>query len=461
MLKIYNSFSQKKEVFTPIHSHKVNIYVCGPTVYDFAHIGNARTYTAFDVIIRYLRHQGYAVTYVRNITDIDDKIIKRANENNEDFSQVVNRFTKAIHDDFNALGLLTPDHEPRATEFIPHIIDFIQKLLDKTAAYVASNGDVYYAVRQFKNYGALSHHDIDQLESGARIEVNVVKEDPLDFVLWKLAKPHEPSWDSPWGAGRPGWHIECSAMSIALLGQQFDIHGGGKDLIFPHHENEIAQSEAVTGQKFVNTWMHAGYLQIEKEKMSKSLGNFLTIRDLLQHYPAEILRYFLITSHYRSPLSYSEEALQHARGALTRLYIALRGLEIALPLQESEFEKKFITAMDDDFNTPIALSILFEMAHEVQRLREKNAIKEAAQLGALLKSLGNVLGILQSDPLAFLQSGNLTIDVAYVNQLINDRNEARAKRDWAAADRIRAELSALSITLEDTSTGETLWKFTG
>lgn len=302
MISIYNNLTRQKEIFKPIQEGKAKIYVCGPTVYDYAHIGNARTYAAFDVVIRYLRWRGFDVTYVRNITDIDDKIIKRAQENKEDFTAVVERFTKAIHEDFSQLGLLAPNHEPTATGYIPHMIEMIKKLIAENHAYVASNGDVYYDVRKFKDYGCLSHRNIDQLESGARVEINDVKKDPLDFVLWKLAKPGEPYWESPWGVGRPGWHIECSAMSTHLLGNHFDIHGGGKDLIFPHHENEIAQTEAVTHEKFVNVWMHAGYLQMEKEKMSKSLGNFLTIRDLLKKHPPEVLRYFLITVHYRSPL---------------------------------------------------------------------------------------------------------------------------------------------------------------
>lgn len=459
MLKIYNSLTQQKETFNPIYPKKVNIYVCGPTVYDFAHIGNARTYAAFDVVIRYLRWQGYEVNYVRNITDIDDKIIKRANENNESFEAVVERFTKAIHEDFQALGLLSPTHEPRATEYIPHIISFITRLLENKHAYIADNGDVYYDVRRFKNYGALAHRDIDKLESGARVEVNVVKHDPLDFVLWKLAKPGEPYWESPWGVGRPGWHIECSAMSTCLLGDHFDIHGGGKDLIFPHHENEIAQSEAATQKKFVNTWMHAGYLQIEKEKMSKSLGNFFTIRDILQQHPPEILRYFLITSHYRSPIQFSENALLQSRSALERFYTALKDLPVQAALKESEYEKRFIAAMDDDFNTPIAFSVLFELAHEIHRLRDKD-LDLAAQYAALLKMLGGVFGILQDDPQQFLQSSTKDLDVEKIEELIAARIQARANKDWAEADRIRNELTAMSVVLEDNSKGTT-WKYIG
>lgn len=456
MLKIYNSLTHQKEEFIPLEPGKIKIYVCGPTVYDFCHIGNARTYAGFDVIIRYLRWREFQVTYVRNITDIDDKIIKRANENNELFQAVVNRFTQAMHDDFNALGLLSPDHEPRATEYIPHIIILIQTLISKGFAYIASNGDVYYDVRQFQSYGCLAHRNIDQLQSGARVEINDVKRDPLDFVLWKLAKPNEPSWESPWGPGRPGWHIECSAMSSALLGETFDMHGGGKDLIFPHHENEIAQSEAANNKKFVNTWMHAGYLQIDKEKMSKSLGNFFTIRDLLAKHNPEVLRYFLITSHYRSPINYSNESLEQARNALTRFYTALRDLPSAEPILHSDYEKRFIAAMDDDFNTPIAFAVLFDLVHEIQRLRDKD-IMMASQLGALLKQLTSVLGIVQSDPNVFLQAGPLHVDIEKIEALIAARNVARANKNWSEADHIRAELSAMSIELEDGANG-TSWK---
>jgi cysteinyl-tRNA synthetase len=456
MLKIYNSLTQKKENLNPMTPGKIKMYVCGPTVYDFCHIGNARTYAGFDVIIRYLRWRGNEVTYVRNITDIDDKIIKRANENKEPFQAVVDRFTEAMHTDFSALGLLSPDHEPRATEYVPQIIHFIQTLINKDAAYVASNGDVYYDVRQFKSYGCLAHRNIDQLESGARVEVNTVKRDPLDFVLWKLAKPDEPYWDSPWGIGRPGWHIECSAMSTSLLGDTFDIHGGGKDLIFPHHENEIAQSEAATQKKFVNVWMHAGYLQIDKEKMSKSLGNFFTLRDVLQEHLPEVVRYFLMMSHYRSPINYSTESLEQSRQALTRFYTALRDLPVAESLDDSDFEKRFIAAMDDDFNTPIAFSILFELAHEIQRLRDHD-LPAAAKHGALLKRLGSVFGILRSDPTSFLQTGKEKINVDHVEKLIVARNEARANKNWAEADRIRAELQGMSIELED-GAGPTQWK---
>lgn len=456
MLQIYNSLSGKKEIFKPIKPGKVNMYVCGVTVYDYCHIGHARTYTAFDFIIRYLKWRGYEVNHVRNITDIDDKIIKRAHENNENYSDVVNRFIEAMYEDFGALDILPPDHDPRATEYIKPMITMVETLIKNGFAYVAANGDVCYEVRKFKKYGELAHCDIDQLESGARIEVNDVKRDPLDFVLWKLAKPGEPFWESPWGIGRPGWHLECSVMSMSLLGNTFDIHGGGKDLIFPHHENEIAQSEATSHCHFVNTWMHAGYLQIDKEKMSKSLGNFFTIRDVLKDHHPEVLRYFFMTSHYRSPLSYSEESLIQARSALERLYTALRGLPEGIASGNSDFETKFINAMNDDFNTPIALSILFDLAHEINRLKIEK-MDDAIQFGALLKKLGSVMGILQNNPDKFLQSGKANVDNEKIQQLIEARNTARANKNWAESDRIRNELSAMSVVLEDGPNGTT-WR---
>jgi cysteinyl-tRNA synthetase len=459
MLKIYNSLTQKKEIFVPIEPGKVKLYVCGVTVYDFCHLGHARTYSAFDVIIRYLRWQGLDVTYVRNITDIDDKIINRANENQEAYTAVVERFTQAMHDDFAAIGLSQPNAEPRATQFIAEIIAITQQLINNGYAYVASNGDVYYSVRKFSDYGCLAQRDLDKLESGARVEINDVKKDPLDFVLWKLAKPGEPKWDSPWGEGRPGWHIECSAMSNGVLGKTIDIHGGGKDLIFPHHENELAQSEAANHCKFVNNWLHAGFLQIDKEKMSKSLGNFFTIRDALKIHKPEVLRYFLISSHYRSSLQFSENALQLARSALVRFYTALRDLNPAEPIRNTEYEKKFNAAMNDDFNTPVAFSVLFDLAHEIQRLRDVN-FELASQLGALLKLLGQVLGILQEHPQQFLQTSVIekTIEPAMIEALIQSRNQARAEKNWAEADRIRNELSAMSIILEDAA-GKTTWKY--
>jgi len=457
MLQIYNSISRKKEEFKPNKANEVTIYVCGPTVYDFAHVGNGRTYAAFDVIIRYLRWQGFKVTYVRNITDIDDKIIKRANENNESFEAVVERYTNAIHEDFAKLGLIEPDNEPKATEYIPQIVNFIEKLIENGSAYVAKNGDVNFDVRSFENYGKLSNRNIDELESGARVEVNTHKKDPLDFVLWKLAKPNEPKWDSPWGEGRPGWHIECSVMSTSLLGLNIDIHGGGKDLIFPHHENEVAQSEACTHKKFVNYWLHSGFLQIDKEKMSKSLGNFFTIRDVLNNYPAEVVRYFMISGHYRSSVNYSKNALKLARQALERLYGTLRGLDLKESIKDTKFEKEFVSAMNDDFNTPIAISILFELSHEVQRLKSTD-LTLAAKHAVLLKELGGVFGILQDDPQKFLQSGAENLDAAKIEKLINDRAKARLNKDFSAADRIRDELIEMSVELEDGADG-TSWKY--
>jgi len=455
MLQIHNTLTRQKENFEPIQSNKVGMYVCGVTVYDHCHLGHARTYTSADVIVRYLRWRGYEVKYVRNITDIDDKIIKRANENNEEFHAVTKRFTQAMHEDFAALGLTPPDNEPRATEYIPQMISMIERIIANHHAYVGTNGDVYFEVRSFDNYGCLSHHNIEQLESGARVEVSEVKRDPLDFVLWKLAKPGEPAWDSPWGKGRPGWHIECSAMAKDLLGEHFDIHAGGRDLIFPHHENENAQSQAALKTKFVNVWMHAGFLQMEKEKMSKSLGNFITIRDVLRDHEPEVLRYFLMSSHYRSPLIYAHDALSQSRQSLARFYTALRFLPVAEPAKNTTYEEQFIAAMDDDFNTPIALSVLFDLAHEVQRLRDKDG-DAAASLAALLKQLGGVIGILQTDPEMFFQASS-SVDASRVEQLIAARQQARREKNWAEADRIRAELTDMCVVIEDGAQGTT-WK---
>lgn len=456
MLQIHNTLTRQKEEFKPLNGNKVGIYVCGVTVYDYCHLGHARTYASADVIIRYLRWRGYDVTYVRNITDIDDKIIKRANENNEPTSAVTERFIRAMHEDFDALNFERPDIEPRATEYIKQMIDFIAKLIAKDNAYIASNGDVYFAVRHFTDYGCLSHHNLEQLESGARVEISEAKRDPLDFVLWKLAKPGEPSWESPWGRGRPGWHIECSAMAMDLLGEQFDIHGGGRDLIFPHHENEIAQSQALTNKKFANVWVHGGFLQIDKEKMSKSLGNFVTIRDLLKEHSAETLRYFLLASQYRSPLIYTEDAIQQVKQSLARFYNALRGLPEAQAVQNSKYEARFIEAMDDDFNTPIALAVLFDLAHEVQRLREKD-LPAAAAHGALLKKLGGVIGIIQTNPEDFFQAGNKD-DAAKITRLIAARQTARQEKNWAEADRIRKELADMKVIIED-GAGGTSWRY--
>jgi cysteinyl-tRNA synthetase len=457
MLTIFNTLTREKEALKPIIAGKVKIYICGVTVYDHCHLGHARTYSAMDNVIRYLRYRHYDVITVRNITDIDDKIIKRSLENQETTTALTERFTKAMHDDFDALGLLEPEVEPRATQYIPHMKALIERLINQGFAYVGSSGDVYFDVRKFPHYGCLSHHDIDQLESGARVDVVEAKKDPLDFVLWKLAKPGEPAWESPWGEGRPGWHIECSAMAMDLLGETFDIHAGGRDLIFPHHENEIAQSMAATNKSFAHLWMHTGFLQVDKEKMSKSLGNFITIRDALSQHAPEVLRYFFAASHYRSPLIYTDEVLSQAKQSLTRFYTALRGLNLGAVPQHTAFEADFIKAMDDDFNSPVALSVLFDVTHEIWRLREAGSVDEAAGLGALLKHLGGLFGILQQDPEFYFQASG-QVDVAKVEALIAERQEARLNKNWAEADRIRAALLAMNVELDDTAGGKTIWK---
>ncbi len=456
MLQIFNTLTRQKENFTPIHQKKIALYACGVTVYDDCHLGHARTYVAIDAIYRYLQARGYEVNYVRNITDIDDKIIKRANERGEDFSALALFYASRMHEDFLKLNLLPPNHEPRATEYIPAMQALISTLIKKNYAYVASNGDVYFEVRRFSHYGCLSHHDIEQLESGARVEVVAVKRDPLDFVLWKLAKANEPAWDSPWGKGRPGWHIECSAMSMQLLSEHFDIHFGGRDLIFPHHENEIAQSEAASQQKLANIWMHTGFLEIDKEKMSKSLGNFVTIREVLKNHEPEVLRYLLIASHYRSPLIYTEGAFIQARNALERFYTALRFLPLVEALKNSPFEEKFLNAMDDDFNTPLALSILFDLAHHIERLRALARLDTAAAHAALLKKLGAMIGVLQTDPDNFFQS-DPSLDTQKITNLIAAREKARREKNWAQADQVRDELARMGVAIEDSINGTT-WK---
>lgn len=459
MLKIHNNLTKRKEEFKPIQPGKVRMYVCGMTVYDYCHLGHARVLVVFDVVYRYLRECGYEVTYIRNITDIDDKIINRANENHEDFNRLTGRFIQAMHEDAQALGILPPTREPRATRHIKEILDMIQTLIDRGYAYVADNGDVYYAVSRFEGYGKLSGKDPEDLRAGARVEVGEAKRDPLDFVLWKAAKPGEPAWDSPWGEGRPGWHIECSAMSTCCLGNHFDIHGGGADLQFPHHENEIAQSEGATGEKFVNYWMHNGFVRINEEKMSKSLGNFFTVREILERYRPEEVRYFILTSQYRSPLNYDDEHLDNARAALTRFYTALRGLPGAEPAGGEAFRERFRQAMDDDFNTPEALAVLFDLAREINRVRDEDEAR-AAGLGAQLRRLGGVLGILQDDPEQYLRGGageaaGLTDE--QIERLLQKRIQARKAKDWAEADRIRDELQAAGIILED-GPGTTTWR---
>lgn len=460
MLKIYNDLTNKKEEFKPLEPGKVRMYVCGMTVYDLCHLGHARVLVVFDVAYRYLKERGYDVTYIRNITDIDDKIINRANENGEPFGELTERFIKAMHEDAEALGVLLPDDEPRATTHIDEILSMIGKLINNGHAYVGENGDVYYSVSSFKDYGKLSGKTLADLQAGARVEIDSDKRDPLDFVLWKGAKPGEPSWDSPWGDGRPGWHIECSAMSTCCLGDTFDIHGGGADLTFPHHENEIAQSEGATGKPFVNYWMHNGFVRINEEKMSKSLGNFFTVREILERYRAEEIRYFILTSQYRSPLNYDDEHLDNARSALTRFYTATRGLPEVKSAGGEVFSKQFFAAMDDDFNTPEALAVMFELTREINRVRLDNE-QQAAALAAELKHLGGILGILQSDPESYLrgnpEAGEETLNDDAIESLIQQRLDARSGKNWAEADRIRDQLKAMGILLED-GAGGTSWR---
>jgi cysteinyl-tRNA synthetase len=462
MLKIYNSLTGHKDVFTPIEPGRVRMYVCGMTVYDYCHLGHARVMVVFDVVARYLRASGFDVTYVRNITDIDDKIIRRANENGEDFHALTGRFIDIMNEDADALGVARPDLQPKATESMDEILAMIAQLVEKGHAYQGDNGDVYYAVSSFAAYGRLSGKQLADLRAGARIDVDEAKRDPLDFVLWKRAKPGEPSWDSPWGPGRPGWHIECSAMSTHHLGDHFDIHGGGMDLKFPHHENEIAQSEAATGHPFVNYWMHNGFVRVDDEKMSKSLGNFFTVREILKNYRAEEVRYFILASHYRSPLNYSQENLDNSRAALTRLYTTLRGLEPAAATGReacAEYETSFHQAMDDDFNTPEAVAVLFELAREINRARDTDTGR-ANRLAGCMKRLAGVLGLLQAEPDAFLRESAGAVDGltdAQIEALIADRIAARKAKDWAEADRIRDELEAQGILLEDGAEG-TRWR---
>ncbi|HIF6625940.1 TPA: cysteine--tRNA ligase [Serratia marcescens] len=459
MLKIFNTLSRQKEEFKPIHAGKVGMYVCGVTIYDLCHIGHGRTFVAFDVVARYLRYLGYSLNYVRNVTDVDDKIIRRAAENHETCDQLTERMLAEMHADFDALLIDRPDSEPRATQHIAEIIEITQRLIDRDHAYVASNGDVMFSIDSDPQYGLLSRQDLEQLQAGARVEIDDVKRNPMDFVLWKMSKPGEPSWQSPWGPGRPGWHIECSAMNCKQLGTHFDIHGGGSDLMFPHHENEIAQSSCAHDGPYVNYWMHSGMVMIDKEKMSKSLDNFFTIRDVLGHYDAETVRYFLMSGHYRSQLNYSEENLKQARTALERLYTALRGTDAnAAPAGGEAFEARFREAMDDDFNTPEAYSALFDLAREVNRLKGED-MAAASSMAAELRKLANVLGLLQQEPEQFLQGGAQVDDgeVAEIEALIKQRNEARAAKDWALADAARDRLNEMNIVLEDGPQGTT-WR---
>ena len=456
-LSIYSTLSKSKDVFKPLVGNQVRMYVCGMTVYDYCHIGHARVMVAFDVISRWLRKSGYDLTYVRNVTDIDDKIIRRAQENGEPFEALTARMIAAMHEDEARLSVLRPDMEPRATDHVPGMHAMIQTLMDKGYAYAPGNGDVYYRVGKFAGYGKLSRKKIEDLQIGARIEVDEAKDDPLDFVLWKGVKPGEPSWQSPWGAGRPGWHIECSVMSNCCLGETFDIHGGGPDLVFPHHENEIAQSEAANGKPYAASWMHAGAVRVDGEKMSKSLGNFFTIREVLQKYHPEVVRYLLVSSHYRSPINYAEDSLKEAKGALERFYNALKGLPAVAPAGGEAFVERFAAAMDDDFNTPEACAVLFEMAREINRLRDGDAAAAAA-LAAQLRSLAEVLGVLQLPAEEFLQAGaGSGVDAVRVEALIAERLVARAAKNWAESDRVRDQLLAMGVVLED-GKGGTTWR---
>ncbi|MCK9781180.1 MULTISPECIES: cysteine--tRNA ligase [Enterobacterales] len=460
MLKIFNTLTRQKEEFKPIHAGKIGMYVCGITIYDLCHIGHGRTFVAFDAITRYLRYLGYDVHYVRNVTDVDDKIIKRAIENNETCEQLTTRMLAEMHKDFDALNIARPDSEPRATHHIAEIIELTEALIKRGHAYVADNGDVMFAIDTDPDYGLLSRQDLEQLQAGARVEVANVKRNPMDFVLWKMSKPGEPSWRSPWGDGRPGWHIECSAMNGKELGHHFDIHGGGSDLMFPHHENEIAQSTCAHDGPYVNYWMHSGMVMVDKEKMSKSLNNFFTIRDVLAYYDAETVRYFLLSGHYRSQLNYTEENLKQARTALERLYTALRGTDAsAQPVGGEAFEAQFIEAMNDDFNTPEAYSVLFDLAREVNRLKAVD-MDTANGLAAVLRKLAKVLGLLEQAPEHFLQGGAKADDageVEKIESLIQQRNDARKNKDWAAADVARDALTAMGIVLEDGPQG-TVWR---
>ena len=461
MLHIHNSLTKQKELFTSIVPGKVKLYVCGMTVYDFCHVGHARVMVVFDVVTRYLKASGYEVNYIRNITDIDDKIIARANEKNETIQELTERFISEMHKDADALGAERPDAEPKATESISEMLVMIETLISKGLAYTAGNGDVYYDVSEFPNYGKLSGRNINELRAGERVEVNEAKNDPMDFVLWKAAKLGEPAWESPWGKGRPGWHIECSAMSAHCLGEHFDIHGGGLDLQFPHHENEIAQSEGAHGCQSVNYWMHNGFVRIDDEKMSKSLGNFFTVREVLKQYQAEVVRYFILTSQYRSPLNYSDEQLEQAKNSLTKFYSALRGIEAdesVIWQNNEEYGARFKAAMDDDFNTALALSVMADVRQDLNKLLEQGSLGQQGYLAGLLHSFGEVLGLFQQDTEAFFDSDKGD-DVELIKALISARNKARDDKDWGKADQVRDELKARGIILEDAA-GKTIWRRT-
>ena len=459
-MRIYNTLTQKKEEFQPIEPGKVRMYVCGMTVYDYCHLGHGRVLVAFDVISRYLRHRGYDVHYVRNVTDIDDKILRRADENGEVYTALTERMIDAMHEDEARLGVQSPNEEPRATAFISEIISMIETLIDGGNAYTADNGDVYFSVESFPDYGKLSKKKLEDLVAGARVGVQEAKRSPADFALWKAAKSGEVSWPSPWGDGRPGWHIECSAMSTKCLGDTFDIHGGGPDLLFPHHENEIAQSECATGHKFVHTWMHAGAIRVNKEKMSKSLGNFFTIREILETYPAEVVRYFLVSSHYRSQVDYSADSLAEASRTLTKLYHALRGVQPASSddVPETEHDRRFAEVMDDDFNTAGAIAVLHAVANDINQHRREGDEEKAAYSAAVLVRLGGVLGLLQQDPEAFFQADTGSeLSADDIEAMIVARAEARKAKDFAESDRIRDELLEKGIVLDDSREGTT-WR---
>ena len=454
-MRIFNTLSGKKEAFKPIDENSVRMYICGMTVYDDTHIGHARTFLSFDLIVRYLRNIGFKVTYVRNITDVDDKIISRAKELNLDPTDLVQKYINSMQEDFESLGMINPDLEPRATENINSIISLIETLIDKGHAY-EGDSDVYFSVESFKSYGKLSGRNLEDMLAGARVDIDLDKKNPSDFVLWK--KDTEGiKWDSPWGLGRPGWHIECSAMSIDALGETFDIHGGGSDLKFPHHENEIAQSECVTGKDFAKIWMHTGSLRIDKEKMSKSLGNFVTVKESLENHSPEVLRLFLISSHYRSPLNYSDESIEEAKSSLDRLYNSIEDLEyLSKESVKSEYSDKFHNAMQDDFNTPSAISVLFEIARQVNSLKKDNEIEEANKLASELYDLSSILGLLQQDPNDYFRDG-INISESQIQSLIDKRNKARAEKDFTLSDKIRDDLLEMGIALEDRN-NETVWR---
>lgn len=466
-LHVYDSLNQTKSELRPLKKSKIGIYVCGMTVYDYCHIGHARVLISFDMITRYLRCRGYDVTYVRNITDIDDKIIRRAQENNQDYQSLTQYFIDAMHKDEQLLNIRPPDIEPRATEHIKHMVSMISALMEEAIAYKASNGDVYYDVTRFPTYGQLAHQSLDSLRAGARVDVEQAKRHPLDFVLWKLTKPGEPSWPSPWGDGRPGWHIECSAMATHYLGASLDIHGGGADLQFPHHQNELAQSEAACKAPFVKYWLHVGHVRVNQEKMSKSLGNFFTIREVLKYYSPEVIRYFLLASHYRSPVNYSTDNLNAAQASVARLYNALRYLpevpagsvpDANASSAISPHKQAFIDKMDDDFNTPEALAVLFDLAHEIHRLADRGETKQAGQQALALSDMTTILGLLKTPPDVFLQGNSDEQTVAHIESMIAARHQARAEKDWAKADAIRQELKQQGIDIEDDASGRTTWR---